>query len=231
MVSPLSASQLSALQNFGTCTVANAVEIFGVRLRNEGFADSTVRCLSGGRKPIAGYAATVRIRCSNPTPDGSPYVDRTDWWSYLLTIPAPRVVVIQDVDEARGTGSFIGEVHASILKALDCAAVVTDGTVRDLPEVEALGMPIFATGLAVSHAYAHIVDFGGTVEVGGLTVNPGDLLHADLHGVLSIPREVAADLPAAAETIVERERRVLDLCASPGFTLEKLRAAVGGIFD
>lgn len=231
MVSPLPDSQLAALQNLGTCTVANAIETFRVRLRNEGFANSTLRCFANGRKPVAGYAATVRIRCSNPTPDGRPYVDRTDWWNYLLTLPAPRIVVIQDVDEAPGTGSFIGEVHASILKALDCAAVVTNGTVRDLPEIEALGLPVFATGLAVSHAYAHIVDFGEPVEVGGLAIQPGDLLHADLHGVLSVPREIAAEIPSVAATIAERERRVLDLCASPGFTLDKLRAAVGGVFD
>jgi regulator of RNase E activity RraA len=231
MASSLPDSQLAALRSLGTCTVANAIEGFGVRLRNEGFADSTLRCLTGGRKPIVGHAATVRIRCSNPNADGLPYVDRTDWWNYLLTIPAPRIVVIQDVDEAPGTGSFIGEVHASILKALDCAAVVTNGTVRDLPEIEALGLPVFATGLAVSHAYAHIVDFGVPVEVSGLAINPSDLLHADLHGVLSVPPEIAGQIPAAAAAIMERERRVLDLCASPEFTLDKLRAAVGGVFD
>jgi len=232
MESPLTDRQLAELRRLGTCAVANAIETFKVRLRNEGFIDRTIRCCTGGEQPIVcGYAATVRIRCSNPRKDGHPYVDRTDWWNYLLKIPAPRVVVIQDVDEAPGTGSFIGEVHANILKALGAVGVVTNGTVRDLPEVEFVGLPVFARGVAVSHAYAHIVDFDTPVQIGGLAINPGDLLHADLHGVLSVPLEIAAEIPAAAAKIVERERRVIELCHSKDFSLEKLRAAVGGVFD
>lgn len=232
MASPLSDTQLAQLRRLGTCTVANTIETFGVRLRNEGFADRTIRCCTGGEQPVVlGYAATVRIRCSNPRKDGHAYIDRTDWWNYLLTIPAPRVVVIQDVDEVPGTGGFIGEVHANILKALGASGVVTNGTVRDLPEIEFLGLPVFAAGLAVSHAYAHIVDFGTPVEIGGLAIKPGDLLHADLHGVLSVPLEIAAEIPAAAATLLERERRVIELCHATDFSLEKLRAAVTGVFD
>jgi regulator of RNase E activity RraA len=225
-------SQLAELRKLGTSTVANAIETFGVRLRNEGFTDQSIRCWTGSEQPVViGYAATVRIRCSNPRKDGHAYVDRTDWWTYLLRVPAPRVVVIQDIDEAPGTGSFVGEVHANILKALGAIAVVTNGTIRDLPDVEFLGMPIFAKGLAVSHAYAHIVDFDTPVEVGGLEISPGDLLHADVHGVISVPVAIAAQIPAAAAKLRERERRVIELCHSEDFSIEKLRAAVTDVFD
>jgi 4-hydroxy-4-methyl-2-oxoglutarate aldolase len=232
MAAPLTDQQLADLRKFGTCTIANAIETFNVRLRNEGFADRTIRsCAGRDQLATVGYAATARIRCSNPRKDGHAYLDRTDWWNYLLTIPAPRVVVIEDVDEAPGTGSFVGEVHASILKALGTVAVVTNGTVRDVPEIDALGMPVFASGYAVSHAYAHIVDFGTPVKVGGLAVHPGDLLHADLHGLLTVPLDIAAQIPAAAQKIIERERKVLEVCHSDEFSLEKLRAAVRGVFD
>src|SRR6266581_3635409 len=111
---PITSQQLEALRRLDTCTVANAIETFDVRLRNEGFADASVRCLCPRRSAMLGHAATVKVHCSSPPPDRHHYLDRTDWWNFILTIPAPRVVVIEDVDEAPGTGSLLGEVHTNI---------------------------------------------------------------------------------------------------------------------
>ncbi|MBI3877365.1 MAG: RraA family protein, partial [Verrucomicrobia bacterium] len=123
---------LEALRRTDTCTVSNAIESFDVRLRNEGFTNGSIRCLFPERRPMVGHAVTVKIRCSSPPPQGHGYFDRTDWWDYLLTIAAPRVLVVQDVDLQPGTGSFLGEVHANILLALGCVGVVTNGAVRDV---------------------------------------------------------------------------------------------------
>jgi regulator of RNase E activity RraA len=173
----------------------------------------------------------VKIRCSGPPPEGHSYLDRTDWWNYILTLPAPRVVVIQDVDEVPGRGAFLGEVHANILLALDCVGAVTNGAVRDLSAVESTGFHFFAGGVSVSHSYAHIVGIDGPVEVGGLKVQPGDLLHGDCHGVLSIPNEIAAEIPALAANIIEKERRLIALCRSSDFSLAKLRRAVRQVIE
>jgi len=213
----------AALARLDTCMLSNAVETFGQRLRNEGFADSSIRCLFPQLGTMVGHAVTVRMRCSSPPPDAHPYHDRTDWWNYSQTIPAPRVVVIEDVDPQAGLGSFIGEIHARILKALQCHGVVTNGAVRDVNAVAATGFQFFAGNVAVSHAYAHIVDFGQPVKVGGLAVQPGDLLAADVHGVLSIPPALAAELPAVAANISEREKRVIEFCDSGSFSVEGLR--------
>jgi 4-hydroxy-4-methyl-2-oxoglutarate aldolase len=227
----LTPPEIDALTRIDTCTVANAIEQFDVRMRNEGFADRSLRSLYPPARPMVGYAATVRIRGSNPPMQGHAYHDRTDLWTYLLTLPAPRVVVIQDIDEKPGFGGFVGEVHAHILKALGCVGVVTNGTIRDLPAIEETGLAMFGSGVAVSHAYVHIVDFGHPVEVGGLKVRPGDLLHGDLHGVLSVPRDFASKIPIVADALTKRERRVIDLCQGPDFSLEKLRQAVAGVFN
>ncbi|MBV6498141.1 MAG: hypothetical protein CJBNEKGG_00355 [Prosthecobacter sp.] len=231
MTPPLSPETLHALQALDTCTVANAIETFDVRLRNEGYADSSIRCLTGCEAPVAGYAVTARIRCSSPPMTGGAYIDRTDWWDHILTIPGPRIVVIEDVDETPGAGAFLGEVHAGILQALGCVAAVTNGSVRDLPAIQAAGFRLFANHVSVSHAYVHVVEFGQPVKIGGLEVRPGDLLHADSHGVLSVPPSIAADISQAAARIIERERRVLDLCKAGGVTVEKLRDAVHGVFN
>jgi regulator of RNase E activity RraA len=232
MFNALPADQFKALAALDTCTVANAIERFEVRMRNDGFTCGDIRCLNPRPVPtMLGYAVTVRIRCANPPMEGHSYIERTDWWNYVAGIPAPRVVVIQDLDERPGVGAFLGEVHAAILQALGCLGVVTNGAVRDVPAIERTGFQLFARSLAVSHAYVHIVDFGSEVNVGGLAVKPGDLLHGDAHGVLSIPAEIAGRIPAEAARIMERERHVLELCRSRDFSLEKLRAAAKGVFD
>lgn len=227
----ISPETLKALQSIDTCTIANAIETFNVRLRNEGYADSSIRCVTDCSSPVIGHAVTARIRCSSPPMTGGAFVDRTDWWDHILTIPGPRIVVIEDVDEKSGAGSFIGEVHASILQALGCVAAVTNGSVRDLPAIQKSGFHLFANHLSVSHAYVHVVEFGTPVKVGGLEVKPGDLLHADCHGVLSVPKDIAADIPKAAAEITGREQKVLDLCKAGNVTVDKLRDAVRGVFN
>src|ERR1700722_7340873 len=188
----LSAVDLERLREFDACTVSNAIEKFSVRLRNEGFISRAMRCRFPDLGPMVGYAATGRIRTASPPMARRCYYDRMDWWSYVASVPEPRVIVLQDVEPTPGVGAFVGETHASIGRALKCLGCVTNGAVRDLPAIEALGFQLFAGSLAVSHSYAHIIEFGEPVEVGGLKIHSGDLIHGDRHGVLTIPLEVAA---------------------------------------
>lgn len=224
----LNSEQLEILRRLDACTLANAIETFHTRLRNEGFADSSIHCKFPALPPMLGYAATVKIRGSEPPTSESNYPDRTDWWDYVLSLPAPRVVVVQDVANKVGLGSLLGAVHVNILHALGCVGAVTNGAVRDLPAAEKLDFPLFAGSVSVSHAYIHIVEFGTPVEIGGLKIQSGELLHGDLHGVQSIPPGIAAQIPLAAAKIIEREQELIALCQSKNFSLEKLRAAIAG---
>lgn len=225
-ISMLSAEQFENLRRLDTCMVANAIETFNIRLRNEGFADARVRCMFPRLTSMLGYAVTAKIRCSGPPPDRDAYLDRTDWWDHVLSIPAPRVVVIQDLDQMPGTGALLGEVHANILAAFECVGAVTNGGVRDLPAVGAMGFHFFARNPTVSHSYAHIVEVGNPVEIGGLKIAPGDLLHGDVHGVLSVPSELAEEIPSVAARIAEKERKLIGLCRAPDFNSDKLKRAV-----
>ena len=223
----LSPANLEQLRRMSTCVVASAVETFRVRLSNSGFADSSISCMFKNRLPIVGYAATARIRTTNPPMVGRGYYyERTDWWNHILSIPAPRVVVIEDVDKPAGLGAFIGEVNANILLALGCVALVTNGSVRDVEHVGLTRFQMFAGGVSVSHAYAHVFDFGGTVELGGLKIRPGDLLHGDRHGVQTIPLEIANNVPVAAQEILHRRQHLIGLCRAADFSLDKLREAI-----
>jgi 4-hydroxy-4-methyl-2-oxoglutarate aldolase len=222
--SSLTPVRLEQLRRFSTCLIASAIERFDVRLPNTGFSDSSVRCIFDDLPPIVGYAVTARIRAADPPMEGGGYIyDRVEWWKDILTVPAPRIVVIQDVDPNPGLGALVGEVHANILSALGCVGVVTNGAVRDLNAVRASGFQMFAGDISVSHAYAHVFDFGGTVDVARMNINPGDLLHADRHGVLSIPAEIADRIPPVAAELADRRHQIVDLCRSSDFSIEKLR--------
>jgi 4-hydroxy-4-methyl-2-oxoglutarate aldolase len=225
-IQPLSRATFDAIRQFDTCTIANAIEHFKVRLRNEGYTLPGLQCVTGGSPRLLGYAATCRVRSADPPMSGNAYVDRTDWWEKMGLLPVPRIAVFQDLDAADSGASTIGEVHAAILKAFHCEGMITNGSVRDIPGVSRMEFPMFAPAVSVSHAYMHIVDFGAPVEIFGLPVRSGDLLYADIHGVVSIPLDIAARIPEVASGIRAREREIIDLCQSPEFSLERLLQVV-----
>jgi regulator of RNase E activity RraA len=213
---------LEALARYDTPTLANAIEELDVQSRDVGFADGRIRCIFPGLGRMVGYAATATIRAlGQPGPDWSG-AGNNALYAYVRTIDAPRIVVIRDLDDPPGHGAFWGEVHATIFSALGCLGCVTNGTVRDFDEVQQIGFRFFAAGPAVSHAYVRVESVGEPVEIGGLTIDPGDLLHADQHGVLRIPHEIAAELPAAADRVTDREQTLLRWVRSAEFDPDRL---------
>jgi 4-hydroxy-4-methyl-2-oxoglutarate aldolase len=225
-VSALTPELVEQYRRLNGPSVANAIEAFDLRLRNEGFADGRIRCLFQDQPPVIGNAVTARIRSAAPPPVGFSYHDRTDWWNYIVSVAAPRIVVVQDVDDRPGLGAFVGDVHATILQALGCVGYATNGSVRDLDEVRKIGFQFFASGISISHAFAHIVDFGEPVEVGGLTVATGDVLFGDCGGLLSVPPSIIGQIPGTAGRMQSKEEHVVAFCRSPEFSIDGLRALV-----
>jgi 4-hydroxy-4-methyl-2-oxoglutarate aldolase len=223
---PLSPAELDALRRFSTPSISNAIERFDIRPRHHGFTGPDIRCMFPEMPPIVGYAATAIVMAEQPLAAGrGPSV--ADYWESILSVPAPRIAVIQDIDQPCGIGSFWGEVNGNIHKALGCVGAVTNGGVRDLDEVRALGFQFLASAAIVSHAYIHLIDFGTPVKVGGLLVNPGDLVHADKHGAIVIPHEIAREVPAAAAEVERGERMIIDCCQSTDFSVQRLKEAMG----
>lgn len=223
MKPPIPEATLKALAAADSCAIANAIECFHVRLRNEGFTDSRLQCRFPQLPPMVGYAVTLRVRSGNPPVEGGTYLDRADWWDKLELQPVPHIVVIEDGDTPPGTGAFVGEIHAAILQALGCVGVITNGAVRDLASVERTGFQMFSGSVSVSHAYTHVVEVNAPVTVAGLRIAPGDLLHGDQHGVVRIPSAVALELPDAIARVTQREREILQLCRSGNFSISELR--------
>jgi regulator of RNase E activity RraA len=216
----ISNEDLDALRKLTTHTVSNAVEVFNLRPRNQGFMSPEIRCLFPDLGVMVGYAVTARFAADQSSIKPT---SRYDFWKYVLEFPEPRVLVMQDLDHPPGVGAYFGEVQSTIHKRLGCVGVITNGHVRDRDEAHALGFHYFAAGVCVSHAYVHLVDFGRPVKLGGVVVHPGELMHADQHGVLVVPKETARDIPKAAAQVAAREQQIMAVCKSPDFSLEKLK--------
>jgi regulator of RNase E activity RraA len=215
------------LRRTDTCTVSNAIETFNVRMRNEGFVHGEIRCMFPEMASVAGYAVTARLRAAAPPISGLCYYQRHDFWQYVASISGPKIVVMRDMDSVPGIGAMAGEIHARIGGALGCVAWVTNGSVRDLNQVRAAGFQCFASGASVSHSYAHVVDFGEPIEIGGLKISSGDLLHGDCNGIQTVPLSIAGRIPEVAHHIQEREAELIRFCQSPEFSFEKLEDVLG----
>jgi 4-hydroxy-4-methyl-2-oxoglutarate aldolase len=217
MKSPLSIADFNLLQAINTPTIANAIERLGVRDRMEGFTRGAVRSFTGDGVSL-GYAVTVKIRSARKPERKS---SLREYWDHIAQIPGPRMVVVQDLDQPTG-GAWWGEVNSNIHRALGCVGVVTDGTVRDLDEVRALGFHFFAAGIAVSHGWASLVEFNTPVLVDGMAVNPGDIIHADQHGAIAIPVEHAHAVLKSVGAVERYERPMIQLCKAQEFSTARL---------
>lgn len=218
----LTPAQLNELRLIDSPTISNAIERFKIRPRLHGFAGWELRCLFPGIGTTLGYAVTCT---ADSTTEG-----RADdrgllrLWAALEAAPKPVVLVIKDIGPERSRSCHMGEVMATTAKALGAVGCLSDGGLRDVVEVRALGgFQYFCPGLVVSHGNPMIDEVNVAVTLEGMTVAPGDLIHGDANGVLVIPDEVADRVAAEAIRVRADEKAVLDFVRAPGLTVEKLR--------
>jgi 4-hydroxy-4-methyl-2-oxoglutarate aldolase len=213
---------IAYLNTVDTPTLANAIEELKVRPRSDGFAPLGIRCLFSEMGRMCGYAVTAQVETvSRMTP-----LDRSifcDLFAAVDASPKPAVVVMQEVGGAPDFATHCGEVMATIFTRLGAIGVVSDCGVRDIPEVRAIGMHYFARGAVPSHAYFHIVRVSVPVQIGGMVVKPGDILHGDENGLISIPECDVASLEHAVDDVRQRERKLMDFVRSGECTIEALK--------
>jgi regulator of RNase E activity RraA len=216
-------ADLDALTAFDTPTICNALEVLAPETRARGYTTQPFVCGFPHMKPVIGFARTATIRSARPSTLSAAEQSgvRDDYYRSVAAGPRPALVVIQDLDTDAGTGAFWGEVQSAIHVGLDLRGLLTNGSVRDLDQW-APGFQFLAAKISASHAYAHPVSVGGEVEVLGLRVREGDLVHADRHGAVVVPLEWVHALPAAAREVAAREARILAVARGPDCTADKL---------
>jgi len=223
-MSELTPDLIAELSSIDTPSVCNALELLIPERRGYGFTTQPLVCTRPELGPVVGVARTATIRAAHPPYDESSTGVRDGYYEYIDHGPKPSIVVIQDLDDANGYGSFWGEVNSNIHKGLGCNGVITNGSVRDLPDI-ASGFTMWADRVGPSHAFVHVVDFGRSVNVAGMRVSDGDIVHADQHGAVVIPADVAGKVKAAAQLVARRETVIISAAQQTGFNVDVLRAA------
>jgi regulator of RNase E activity RraA len=220
--------QLEFLCALDTPTVCNLLEIVAPERRGFGYTVRHLHCIFPDLPPMVGFAKTATMRAQDRVPlsEAGYMAKRLDYLDYVAAGPQPSIVVIQDLDDIVGYGAFWGEVQSTVHKALGCLGAITNGSVRDIPAI-APGFQLLAGSIAPSHAFVHVVDFGVNVNIHGMAVRSGDLIHADRHGAVVVPLETIAPMQAAAEGLAKREARIIEAARS-GKGVEAIKAAMRG---
>jgi regulator of RNase E activity RraA len=226
----LSPSQLDFLRSIDTPTVCNLIEMVAPERRGHGYTVKHLHCPFPDLPPMVGFAKTVTFRTKDKVPLGEAgYMQkRLDYLDYVAGAPQPAVMIMHDLDgEHMGFGAFWGEVQSNVHKALGALGVVTDGSIRDIPMI-APGFQMLAAAIVPSHAYVHVSDYGIDVNVAGMAVSSGDLIHADRHGAVVVPPEIIDAMQAAAGKLAATEARIITAARAPGATVETIKAAIRG---
>ena len=228
MTATLTKAQAEFLQSIDTPTVCNLLEIVAPERRGFGYTVRHLHCPFPDLPPMVGFAKTVVMRAQDRVPLGEAgyMAKRLDYLDYVASAPQPSIAVIQDVDEIVGYGAFWGEVQTNVHKALGCLGTITNGSIRDIPQV-APGFQMLAGSIAPSHAFVHVVDFGVNVNIHGMAVRSGELIHADRHGAVVVPIETIDKMKDAAPGLAAKEAKIID-AAKSGAGLAAIKAAMKG---
>lgn len=226
-------SDLDALVEFDTPTICNALEVVMPETRIRGYTVRPLTCGFPDMKPVIGFARTATMRAAGSA-EGTAAEQRQRRDAYYRFVdagPKPALIVIEDLDGAdAGYGAWWGEVQSAIHRGMGAVGLVTNGSIRDLPQW-APGFQVLAGSIGPSHAFAHVEEFDIPVTVAGMAVRTGDLVHADRHGAVVVPLAAVRDLPAAARQVAAREAKILAVARAPGCTAQKLVDVFAAVDD
>lgn len=228
MVKTVSSQTMDALKGYDSPTVANAIESFNVRDWTEGYASGELVCQYPDLPPMVGYAVTCTADSTTAGPKRK--TNLHDVFDAIVASPKPVVLVIQNVGPEVKRSCFLGDMVCAASQRLGAVGIVTDGGLRDRSGVRqrAPGFQLFSTGVVVSHGTSIYIDVNVPVSISGLDIEPGDLLHGDESGLVKIPFDIAKQVPAQSQQVIDRETRLFNLLADDDVTLETIKKNLKG---
>ncbi|MGH1576281.1 RraA family protein [Planktotalea sp.] len=219
-------SLLKRLQSVDTPTVCNAIEVAQGKRGFDAFTRGTMLCSAPNEPAIVGYARTAKIAAVH-APTEPPEVikeRRMAYYKHMAQAPMPAVAVVEDMDFPDCIGAYWGEINTTVHKGFGLSGTVTNGVMRDLGDVPS-GYPVVAGSIGPSHGFVHVKEIGTPVEIFGMLVKEGDLIHADRHGAVVIPEDVIETLEDAIEKLLSTEHLILEPARKAGFDFETFEKA------
>lgn len=223
-----SADLLAELASFDTPGICNGLEVLNPAFRLYSYTKDFLMCSHPDRPARVGYARVAQIRTTRAHGDdaATQKARRVAYYDYVEAGDGPKICVHQDMDGPNGIAACWGDVMANVHKSIGMVGVVTNGAIRDIPGMPD-GIQMLASGEKPSHGELHMVSFGGTVQVAGLMISDGDLVHMDRNGAAVIPHALAAALPAAVRRVGDREQTIITAAQKAG-NWEEVRKLMGG---
>jgi len=219
-------SLLKLLQSVDTPTVCNAIEVAQGKRGFDAFTRGTMLCSAPDEPAIVGYARTAKIAAVNAPPEAPEVIKarRMAYYKHMADAPMPAVAVVEDTDFPDCIGAYWGEINTTVHKGFGLSGTLTNGVMRDLGDVPT-GYPVIAGSIGPSHGFVHVKEIGTQVEIFGMKVTEGDLIHADRHGALVIPEDVISTLEKAIDKLLATENLILEPARGMGFDFELFEQA------
>jgi 4-hydroxy-4-methyl-2-oxoglutarate aldolase len=218
-------SDIGYLKTVDSPTLSNAIELLKVRPRERGFTPLDIRCLFPEFGAMCGYAVTAQVESATQM---EPFrlENFVELYRTVEQAPKPAVIVLQEIGGFGEYAAHAGEVMSTFFTRLGAIGLVSDCGVRDLAEVRRMGFHYFARGSVASHANYRIARVGVPVQIRGMVVNPGDVIHGDENGVITVPLVDIAALREAVDTVRRKEKAVMDFVRGPEFSLQGFQRLV-----
>ena len=217
---------LTLLRSVDTPTVCNAIEVAQGKRGFSRFTRGTMICSAPEGGAMVGFAKTAKIAAVEPPSENQDIIKerRMNYYRYMSEVDGPMVTVIEDVDYPHCIGAYWGEINTKVHKGFGLSGVLTNGVVRDLGDL-AEDFPVVAGSVGPSHGFVHVREIDTPVNILGMTVTPGDLMHADRHGAVVIPNEVIPILKDSIHKLFASERLILDPAEKTEFSFDDFKKA------
>lgn len=217
---------LALLVRVDTPTVCNAIEVAQGQRGFNGFTRGTMLASHPEAGAMVGYARTAKIAALAPPNEPADVIRarRMQYYAHMADGPKPSLAVVEDVDFPNCIGAYWGEINTTVHKGFGMSGALTNGVMRDLGDLPD-GFPVVAGSVGPSHGFVHVRDVGIPVTIFGLSVNDGDLVHADRHGALVVPPDVLDTLENAIRKLLDTERLILKPAQEEGFDFEAFEKA------
>ena len=226
MANEIDSDLLKLLESVDTPTVCNAIEVAQGKRGFSQFTRGTMLCSDPDGKAMVGFAKTAKIAAIEPPNENLKIIKerRMNYYRYMSETNGPTIVVIEDLDFPDCIGAYWGEINTKVHKGFGLSGALTNGVMRDLGDL-ADDFPVVAGSIGPSHGFVHVREIDTPVSVFGISVTPGDLVHADRHGAVVIPSSEIHNLYEAIHKLFASERLILDPAEKEGFSFNDFQSA------